>query len=629
MKTKYNLLAGGMFLFGMAVTSCSSEELAPVNSGQVSQIPVKAVITVTDNDLTRTSLEEVEGNLKWEWELGDVVVATNAEGKYKGTLTVSELDENNKKSAKFEGNLSLSVADGASQKLNFHYLGKGFTEYAGVDQKFNLNLAEQSGEFDVLVNNDVLTSNDTYNVTVNQNYIAIPNIELGHITSVGHFAIDLPNDEEVASVVVSGENLFNSAELNLGGRTLDNKADAEGTKGITVAGKSDFYITLIPHDGMKFHFDVVSKTGNTYAADLCYEGTEEAVSFNLQGGMFLRKNIGHGGLVPEITDQFTYVLNFDANGGTNAPESMTLPGPGLAGKAEFTVPSGENVKAAERNMDFVCWMDTKEYIQGTTKTYYAEFEDHNTVEITEAEKTKTLYAYYRQKTVVLKVQYNFNGGQFNTTVDGVEKKFDSWLLSEYIDNKMSVETNVIELTVGDAKVDANGKYHDIVVVPTKDDRVFIGWKHKGNDEVITNGSKDFAKENVDETSFDEYTNDLVIKVEYEAQWAEIEDYTLYFDANVGDDVNVTGMPETMTGKSHTGSYMFDLSKAGAPKADKGLVFLGWGTNKNEAEYEAGSVSYKATQKVSTLYAIWKQETPSTSGDSGDLGGFDPTAKPQN
>lgn len=169
---KYLALAAPVM--ALAMTSCSSEEFAPAGDVAMVEIPVQTEITVLDTPTTRTDLKEVEGNLEWSWEVGDKVVATDLEGNYKGTLSVTEVNAEDAKTATFEGNLNVTATSSTqSEQMTFHYLGKGFDEFPGVRGSFNMNIAEQSGDINDLVKRDVLTSNEVIDVKVNQNFTLI------------------------------------------------------------------------------------------------------------------------------------------------------------------------------------------------------------------------------------------------------------------------------------------------------------------------------------------------------------------------------------------------------------------------------------------------------------------------
>lgn len=576
---KYLALAAPVM--ALAMTSCSSEEFAPAGDVAMVEIPVQTEITVLDTPTTRTDLKEVEGNLEWSWEVGDKVVATDLEGNYKGTLSVTEVNAEDAKTATFEGNLNVTATSSTqSEQMTFHYLGKGFDEFPGVRGSFNMNIAEQSGDINDLVKRDVLTSNEVIDVKVNQNFTLIPRFSLGHVTAVGHFDINLPEGEEVATVTVSGQNFFNNADLNLGKRMLENKALAEGTTGITV-NSDDFYITLIPNEKVTFHFDVVSKKGNNYVADLCYNNSTDKVEFDLEGGMFLRKNLGYGGLAPEIAQGFTYVLEFDNNGGEGAPATMTAPGPGTGNVCDFTIPAAEMIKG--RNFTFLGWKD------GDNEVLLRAGEK---VTLTKDAPTKKLVAQWEQKSVTFNISYNANG----ESVTGMPRDMVEA-------TQMGAESTTITFAIA--------KEMNKIITPSREGYEFLGWKADNEGETLAGGSNYSL------------TEPAKTSVTFYAQWAKVETFTLTFDANA-EGLDLTGnVPTVDRVKTTKGEATFTI-----PACDlkvNGLVFKGWSTDKNakDATYaNDGKATITVTDKNTVLYGVWGQGN--TGGSGGNMGGFDPT-----
>lgn len=283
MRNLFLTLATGVALL---LTSCENEETLYSSTNFEGGIPVTVEVSVPDGDITRTNLTEVAGNLKWEWSETDKLLVTTTNGAYAGILNLKEITNVEKTNATFEGNLNPSL-DNGELTLNFTYIANlaDDEELVGVKNYHEVAYATQTGEFDVLKSRDVITTTVTANKT--SNYIAIPDFEMTHYLSAGHFELMFKDtDIQLQSVIISGTGLKNKSSLNLS--SLD-WTDTEGNISIDPA-KKDFYITLAPASNLEMHFTAVTTDGKTFEGSMKND-SGETVTFNLPSGRYLRRLI--------------------------------------------------------------------------------------------------------------------------------------------------------------------------------------------------------------------------------------------------------------------------------------------------------------------------------------------------
>ena len=604
---KFNKITYGLISacgLAMTLTACQNDnDLGGVASGNFITVPVSTVITVPDGDDTRTTLNELAGNLQWKWEKGDQVVAIDMLTGVRGYLTAGE-PTNDGKTAPFSG--SIDFQEGAtSAKLAIIYLGKG-VDPASLGDELKIDLSEQDGKFESLVTRDVLwtgsSQSKAVDVVINPSYTVINDFTLTHKTSAGHFQLKIKDGETInnADVTITGTSAatmygVTSYSIKAGNQFSENTT-ANGVINTTTGDQGDFYVTLLPKTKIALKF-VATYKGVEYTG---YLGGSDDFTFKLAAGQFLRaENETYGPLVIEMTNSFEYKLSFKGigleGGGVNetgeAPEAMTWPGPGEDGQHTFILPTLEGCTLSNgRHNEFIGWMCGEEH-------YLYDFDnpDSNTITLTKESPTKTLTVFWRTKKVPFKVSYceNYEGHtNVNTVTTGSQT--------------MTLEPTKANYTITKADPVRAG-YH------------FAGWYD--NKECT---GKSYQKGDVYEVVED--TESETMYVTFYAKWSKIETYTLKFDANVGSDIDVSGMPQEMSEESWTDMASFELP-TDKPTADKGLTFVGWSTSKDGEVITATTL--EVSEKSTTLYAIWKQETPSTSGNGGNLGGFDPTAKPQN
>lgn len=296
MKKIYSIAAGGMLLFGMTLASCSNEDFN-VETGNYVSVPVSTYITVPTAEDTRTTLDEVNGNLAWQWEEGDKVVALDDEGNNIGYLTAGEPEKSGIR-APFTGNLNFK--EGAkTEKISLFYLGKGVsTSSLQSKGKLVIDLQNQDGLFSSLVTRDVLSTPlngaGKLDVVINPNYTVIPDFELDHLTAAGHFQLQLKDGTTLNNVDVTiskgeGGNFTAKKTINLVG--FGSSQSANNKIATRTSSNGDFYLTLLPYNPISMKF-VTNYNGKEYTG---YLGNDANFSFALKAGQYLRSNSNNFG----------------------------------------------------------------------------------------------------------------------------------------------------------------------------------------------------------------------------------------------------------------------------------------------------------------------------------------------
>lgn len=231
---------------------------------------------------TRTSLEEIDGNMIGNWAEGDRLLITDAGGNNVGSLELT--NGVGTKHATFTGHLSSAVQDG-THEFTFTYLGAGVQIDEISSSAYILNFSSQDGDYTKLNRYDVFSGKGQYTV-VNGTSYAKEALQFKKLLALAHFKLMFPENVSLTNgkVEISGENLKSSADINLANGTLTNSTDGS----ISVSSTNgDFYITMIPAEGVKPVFKV-----NIDGTE--YEGILNARTWN--AGEFVRQ--GHQEGVP-------------------------------------------------------------------------------------------------------------------------------------------------------------------------------------------------------------------------------------------------------------------------------------------------------------------------------------------
>lgn len=293
----------------MTLTACQNEaDLETTASGNYISVPVSTVITVPDDAETRTTLNELAGDLQWEWEKGDVVLAIDRMTGARGYLTAGEPTQNGK-TAPFSGSVNFE-AGATSAKLSIFYVGKG-VDPTSIESEIKIDLENQDGKIESLVKRDVLwtglTESTAVDVVINTTHTVINNFELKHMTSAGHFQLKIKDGEPINNTAVTitkaSEGTLISPfsckiiQQSTGEVSLSEDGTEDGSITTTTDATGEFYITMMPNSKMSMKF-VTTYNGKTYTG---YLGGREDFNFNLSPGQYLRSNSNnYGPLVIEM-----------------------------------------------------------------------------------------------------------------------------------------------------------------------------------------------------------------------------------------------------------------------------------------------------------------------------------------
>lgn len=271
-QTKYILPA---LAIPFLLAACSEDTV--INSQPEEFLPVRVQVTVPEAT-TRTVLTETGGNLAWQWSENDQLAVTDANGVNKGSLKLISFDNETHTLATFEGYISSTLPNGENT-LNILYTSDDPTSISG---SYQCDYSEQDGAFSSLKSRDVLVSSVVAKKA--DDYVLIPSFIMTHCFSAGHFSLSFDGETpEISKVEVSGDNVMNSAEIDLKDGSWKS---SEGTITIT-PDASDFYMTLIPANGVDMKFKAYGKDGKEY------EGTL-GVIFDLANAVYVRKDLGNG-----------------------------------------------------------------------------------------------------------------------------------------------------------------------------------------------------------------------------------------------------------------------------------------------------------------------------------------------
>lgn len=354
------------------LASCQSEDI--VSQGDDNTVAVKAVAHVTMGDDTRASFTpDAEAGLKFAWSTGDKIVVVSEDGRRNiGVMTLS--GEGGQPFGDFEGILNVRPND---TKVNVYYLGRNKTEGLG-------NMAVSTG-FNVANQNTGVANIADYAVMHTLADIAreedgkvVMSFTVKSIISYARFCFHLPDGVSASdeAVTVKGKNIYNAYTLNFADASLSDKAEGE----ISIVpdwNTGDASMTFVPATGAVTEFEV-TVDGVVYRAALDAKNYEK--DKNYCGNQPL-----HGKDI-YFTKDGEWTLNYDANGGTGAPDSMTDL-QNFAPSCRMLVASQIPVREGYR---FLGWADDAD-------ATVAQYQPGGTVTITRPAVSKTIYAVWAEE----------------------------------------------------------------------------------------------------------------------------------------------------------------------------------------------------------------------------------------
>lgn len=264
-KMKKRILLPLMFLATLVSISSCSSDLTDQSGKEKASKEKMLTLTVTagtgeESNETRAFLDESSGSGSlWKWETGDqlLLVTKNAAGqKDVFTLTVKG-SAVGKSRGVFTGSIPASaVVDGDSYR--FFYVGKttngsknrtitGDEISAG---KITVDLSSQTGNLADIKRHCVLSGEGKIVVSGSTADVK-GRVNLVNAFTVAHFAMKAESGATITKVGIRGEGVYTSASVDLetglatGVSEIGVELDPE-TNIFLPAGKTDFYITLVP-----------------------------------------------------------------------------------------------------------------------------------------------------------------------------------------------------------------------------------------------------------------------------------------------------------------------------------------------------------------------------------------------
>lgn len=280
-----------VLLTALPFAACQNDVQAPDNS-QSSGKPVRLEVGLTYGDAaTRTTLEDVDGNLKCTWDKGDRVIVssivetgTTGNAVRFGEITLLD-DYAGQVKGYFAGDL-LNIDNFDGKQVLFTYAGKGVeTKDFDIDSH-KLSIATQDGTLASLTKYDILRGYTEVSVAGGIAYT--PDMALTRYVAFAHFTLSLPQGvtRTTEPVTISGEGVKNHITYN------KRPGTATGQEGaITVNGSgNDLYVVLIPSTvAPEF---AVTIGGKTYTGSL--------PSVKVEKGKYYRDNTTHAGIPVEM-----------------------------------------------------------------------------------------------------------------------------------------------------------------------------------------------------------------------------------------------------------------------------------------------------------------------------------------
>lgn len=264
-KMKKRILLPLMFLATLVSISSCSSDLTDQSGKEKASKEKMLTLTVTagtgeESTETRAFLDESSGSGSlWKWETGDQLwlVAKNATGqKNIFTLTVNK-SAVGKSRGVFTGSIPASaVVNGDSYR--FFYVGKttnGTKNRTITDNDINagkitVDLSSQTGNLADIKRHCVLSGKGKIVISGSTADVE-GRINLVNAFTVAHFAMKAENGATITKVGIRGEGVYTSASVDLetglatGVSEIGVELDPE-TNIFLPAGKTDFYITLVP-----------------------------------------------------------------------------------------------------------------------------------------------------------------------------------------------------------------------------------------------------------------------------------------------------------------------------------------------------------------------------------------------
>lgn len=264
-KMKKRILLPLMFLATLVSISSCSSDLTDHSGKEKASKEKMLTLSVTagtgeEPSETRAFLEESSGSGSlWKWETGDklLLVTKDAAGqKNVFTLTLNG-SAVGKSRGVFTGSIPASaVVDGNSYR--FFYVGKTTDGTAnrtitGDDVnagKITIDLSSQTGNLADTKRHCVLSGEGKIVVSGSTADVK-ERVNLANAFTVAHFAMKAENGATITKVGVRGEGVYTSASVDLetglatGVSEIGVELDPE-TNIFLPAGKTDFYITLVP-----------------------------------------------------------------------------------------------------------------------------------------------------------------------------------------------------------------------------------------------------------------------------------------------------------------------------------------------------------------------------------------------
>lgn len=224
---------------------------------------VSMTVTAAKGRLTRTILEEnSNGDLDCRWQKEDKLIVATLSGKKLGELALVP-NADDASLATFKGDIDYA----GEEKLNFIYPGKNTV---GTDGGSTISIATQAGTLAGLTGQDVLTA--TAEVRVFEGDAQADLGVMDRKLAFGRFRLSFPPDvdvSEAAVITMTGTGVKTSATLSWSNNMAFEPADGEGIVSVNVADASaDFYLAVIPQEGIEPTFSVTLSDGNSYTGTL-------------------------------------------------------------------------------------------------------------------------------------------------------------------------------------------------------------------------------------------------------------------------------------------------------------------------------------------------------------------------